>query len=953
MGAYEPLLLMHQTPILPERVRNHRELGVSSSLFTSSIYSPGSPLFLPNGAYVFNRLVSFLRAQYALFGFREVVTPTMYKKSLWEKSGHWENYADDMYEVTGRGARGTKNDAATEQDQDEEFGLKPMNCPGHCLLFGSEKRSYRDLPIRYADFSPLHRNEISGALSGLTRVRRFHQDDGHIFCRSSQILEEISNTLRFISMVYDTFKLGPYKLVLSTRPKDQYIGTTSEWNRAEAQLREALDASGREWSINDGDGAFYGPKIDIILKDSDGKEHQTATVQLDFQLPQRFELSYDTPELGTDRPVLIHRAILGSLERFMALLIEHYNGRFPFWIAPRPCIVLSVTDRDDVKRYAKHVQQTLSGLPFYEEEEIQPAQLNDVHIPVDIDTSARRLQKKILEAKNKGYNHIVVIGPRDLDIAPRTVTIEVHAQADAEDAWQILIDNYKLNIQKHLASKIILFNFAVVMDEKEDSAAWEMVVRRLARLMRSLEEQGGFLSKEELEDEDASRVSVADSGHELGHKTPTRRVYALCEMIMEDLNNYSECMIPIDGSNTLNLKLFPPRPPPPQVYGWHVPLAIVRLSALQTSTWDLTISQIIPHINGTNSVHVISQLADTDFTLTRKAIQHLLYYHCILLLDIFQFSAIYAPTPEISLFLTDESMQEECRRYVTLPDSSRSDVALRPQRSHSPDHDLLSSPTTSSSPSSMKPTSIPQTARPSTPEISNAASISGSAAGGAGGAGAPSLDSLLTLYTSLKQGLTVKAWCIENAQLLGRVDIRRFITFGVIKGFLYRVHKYAVTGQVPTPPKGAGVGRSQAEGEKGRDGVGAVGKREREREKEKEQDAFRKAATSSGWATPGEGQSGITAGLKSLSLRHGGDGSVAKGDAGSVGEREGERQEYADSAEVRSSGSPKKNEREFLPLARYLDGLHCFDEICSELKMSEREIVGKLRGYGEVCVIHR
>ncbi|KAF2230685.1 NPR2-domain-containing protein [Viridothelium virens] len=500
-----------------------------------------------------------------------------------------------------------------------------------------------------------------------------------------------------------------------------------------------------------------------------------------------------------------------------------------------------------------------------------------------------------------------------------------------------------------------IFNFAVVMDEKEDSAAWEMVVRRLARLMRSLEEQGGFLSKEEAEDEDGPRISGPDSGHELGHKTATRRVYALCEMIMEDLNNYSECMIPIDQSNTLNLKLFPPRAPPPHVHGWHVPLAIVRLSALQTSTWDLTISQIIPHINGTNSVHLISQLADTDFTLTRKAIQHLLYYHCILLLDIFQFSAIYAPTPEISLFLTDETMQEECRRYVTLPDSSRSDVGMRPQRSHSPEHCLLSSPTTPSPPSSTKPKSIPQTARPSTPDISNAVSISGSTAGGGGGAGAPSLDSLLTLYTSLKQGLTVKAWCIENAQLLGRVDIRRFITFGVIKGFLYRVHKYAVTGQVPTPPKGVGAGRSQAEGEKGRDGVGAVGRRERggEREKEKEQDAFRKAATSSGWATPGEGQSGIAAGLKSLSLRQSGDGSVAKGDAGSMVDRGGDRQENADSAEVRSGGSPKKNEREFLPLARYLDGLHCFDEICSDLKMSEREVLGKLRGYGEVCVIHR
>ena len=436
----------------PKPTADHRELGVSHSLFTSSIYSPGSPLFLPNGAYVFNRLVSFLRAQYALFGFREVVTPTIYKKSLWETSGHWENYADDMYEVIGRGAKGTKIGHTAEQGQDEEFGLKPMNCPGHCLLFASEKRSYRELPIRYADFSPLHRNEISGALSGLTRVRRFHQDDGHIFCTGSQISEEISNTLRFIGMVYGTFKLGPYKLVLSTRPADHYIGSINEWDKAEAQLKQALVASGRDWTINEGDGAFYGPKIDCILKDSDGKEHQTATVQLDFQLPQRFELSYDAPESDTNRPVLIHRAILGSLERFMALLLEHYNGRYPFWVAPRPCIVLSVTDRDDVQKYAKHAQQKLSGLSSHQveemqKEEIQPERINQLHLPVDIDLSARRLQKKIAEAKTKGYNHIVVIGPKDLEVSPRTVTIEVHAQADAEQAWQYLEATHQDNRQ--------------------------------------------------------------------------------------------------------------------------------------------------------------------------------------------------------------------------------------------------------------------------------------------------------------------------------------------------------------------------------------------------------------------------------------------------------------------------------------------------------------------------
>jgi threonyl-tRNA synthetase len=241
---------------------DHRTLAQAHNLFITSPYSPGSPLILPNGAYVFQKLQSFLRAQYPQFGFQEVITPIIYKKSLWQISGHWENYAEDMFSVKGRGATGQAEQA--QIGGDEEFGLKPMNCPGHCLLFRDEIKSYRDLPIRYADFSALHRNEVSGSLTGLTRVRRFHQDDAHIFCRPDQILSEIEQTLKFVGMVYDTFGLGPYKLLLSTRPKDSFIGTVDEWDRAENQLSTALDNIGSEWAINEGDGAFYGPKIDII-----------------------------------------------------------------------------------------------------------------------------------------------------------------------------------------------------------------------------------------------------------------------------------------------------------------------------------------------------------------------------------------------------------------------------------------------------------------------------------------------------------------------------------------------------------------------------------------------------------------------------------------------------------------------------------------------------------------
>lgn len=418
---------------------DHRALAQTHDLFITSPFSPGSPLLLPNGAYVFQKLQAFLRAQYPQFGFQEVITPTIYKKSLWETSGHWENYAEDMFSVQGRGATGKTENA--EAGQDEEFGLKPMNCPGHCLLFRDTIKSYRDLPIRYADFSALHRNEISGALTGLTRVRRFHQDDAHIFCRPDQIVTEIAQTLKFVGMVYDTFGLGPYKLLLSTRPHDHFIGTIEEWDRAENQLKKALDDSGRHWELNEGDGAFYGPKIDIILKDSNGKEHQTATIQLDFQLPQRFDLQYQaspeeletqpSPEQGQSgeldpsnrRPVIVHRAIYGSLERFMALLIEHYAGKYPFWLSPRPAILLAVNQDPEVLAHVAHLQSVLSGLalpsaiaPAPSSDECPvPQPLSAIHLPIAVDTSARPISKKVAEASAKKYNHIIVVGRKDME----------------------------------------------------------------------------------------------------------------------------------------------------------------------------------------------------------------------------------------------------------------------------------------------------------------------------------------------------------------------------------------------------------------------------------------------------------------------------------------------------------------------------------------------------------
>ncbi|KAK6522797.1 hypothetical protein TWF281_002231 [Arthrobotrys megalospora] len=357
----------------------HHAIATQTHLYSTLPYSPGSPFFLPHGTRIFNRLIEFLRAQYSLYGYSEVLTPTIYNDALWEKSGHLENFRDDMFKVSsakkkqhvhqqnegeGEGLNAGKEGGEAEGGEEGMYSLKPMNCPGHCLLYKVEGHTYADLPLRFAEFAPLHRDEIRSALTGLTRVRRFHQDDAHIFCRPDQISTEISSTLSMIDTVYSVFGLSNYKFVLSTRPEN-YMGNLSDWEKAEEALQNNLNASGKNWTINEGDGAFYGPKIDIILTDSQGKEHQTATVQLDFQLPQKFELSYDSSD-GTggtkETPVIIHRAIFGSLERFMALLIEKYQKRWPFWMSPRQVKVIPVTRSENVLQFAEKTRDVLAGV---------------------------------------------------------------------------------------------------------------------------------------------------------------------------------------------------------------------------------------------------------------------------------------------------------------------------------------------------------------------------------------------------------------------------------------------------------------------------------------------------------------------------------------------------------------------------------------------------------------
>ena len=416
------------------------ELATKQQLYMLDPNSPGSVFFLPHGTRIFNKLLKFMKLQQEKQGFTEVITPLMYKKQLWETSGHWAKYSEDMFRVEG-------NDKSKfeESEKDDVYGLKPMNCPGHCIVFKRFNRSYRELPIRFSDWSSLHRNEASGALTGLTRVRRFHQDDGHIFCAHDQVGDEISKTIKLIKICYGVFGLDKFRMMLSTRPEN-YIGTIEDWNRAESELANVMDVElGKgAWSLREGDGAFYGPKIDILLTDQFGKEHQAATIQLDFQLPQRFELEYQNEKDGYDTPIMIHRAIFGSVERFMALLIDHYGGKWPFWLSPRQTIVIPINDTH--KEYAINVVKKLSNEP---EDFDSATKLSTNKFFVDLDDRSETIGFRTKDAISKGYNHIIIVGDKEIEnnlIAIRSRSdrkIEKLSVDEIADKFRILEDKFQ------------------------------------------------------------------------------------------------------------------------------------------------------------------------------------------------------------------------------------------------------------------------------------------------------------------------------------------------------------------------------------------------------------------------------------------------------------------------------------------------------------------------------
>ncbi len=372
MKAYEERLAAAQA-------RDHRRLGPELDLFSFHPQAPASPFFHPKGGLLYNCLTDFVRELQDARGYGEVVTPQILDVDLWHTSGHYQNYRDHMY--------------FTEID-DRQFAVKPMNCPTHCLIFGTRLRSYRDLPIRYSDFGRLHRYERSGVVSGLTRVRTFAQDDAHIFCTEEQIEEEVMAATDMILEIYRTFDFEDVLVELSTRPEKR-LGADEVWDHAESALEAALEKLGADYEVNAGDGAFYGPKIDFQVRDAIGRSWQLGTIQLDYQLPERFGLKYVGADGAEHRPVMLHRAMLGSLERFLGILIEHTAGAFPLWLAPVQAVVLPVSEK--FADYGREVAGRLRG----------------ASLRVELDARNEKLGYRIREAQLQKIPYMLVVGGRE------------------------------------------------------------------------------------------------------------------------------------------------------------------------------------------------------------------------------------------------------------------------------------------------------------------------------------------------------------------------------------------------------------------------------------------------------------------------------------------------------------------------------------------------------------
>lgn len=376
--------------------RDHRKIGPELGLFMFHQWAPGIPFLLPNGMIIREELGKFVKEFSYGRGYSEVRTPQIFDSELWKTSGHWDHYQDDLFKIT---------------IDNREMAVKPMNCPGHMLVFKEGLHSYRDLPLRMAETTLLYRYELSGSLGGMTRCRGFGQDDCHIFLRDNQVRDEVLSLLSRIKTIYEMFDLPIVEVMLSTRP-ESFLGEIETWNQAESDLRSALDASGLTYGINEGDGAFYGPKIDVRVKDVIGRKWQLATIQLDYQLPQRFELEYVEEDGSRKRPVVIHRAILGSFERFFGILIEHYAGAFPLWLSPVQVAIVPVADRHN--EAARKICDELFA----------------VGIRVEVDEATESVGKKIRSVEKKKIPYALVIGDREAEGGELTVRVRGKAEQE-------------------------------------------------------------------------------------------------------------------------------------------------------------------------------------------------------------------------------------------------------------------------------------------------------------------------------------------------------------------------------------------------------------------------------------------------------------------------------------------------------------------------------------------
>ena len=395
--------------------RDHRKLGKELGLFMLTEEGPGFPFFLPKGMVLKNTLIDYWRQVHKRYGYVEISTPIILNRKLWERSGHWDHYKANMY---------------TTVIDEEDYAIKPMNCPGGMMVYASQPHSYRDLPLRVGELGLVHRHELSGALHGLFRVRCFTQDDAHLFMTPDQLKDEIKGVVRLFDEVYSVFGL-PYKIELSTMPED-HIGTVEQWEHNQDILKEAITEMGKDFEVNEGDGAFYGPKLDFHLADSLGRTWQCGTIQLDSQLPERFELEYTGEDGQKHRPVMIHRVVLGSIERFIGVITEHFAGAFPAWLAPVQVKVLPVTDR--AAEYADQVAAQLDGQGFR----------------VEVDHRSEKIGKKIREATLEKVPYMLVVGDRDMEngtVSPRHRT--------GEDLGGMSLEQFTALLKEEVDSKTI------------------------------------------------------------------------------------------------------------------------------------------------------------------------------------------------------------------------------------------------------------------------------------------------------------------------------------------------------------------------------------------------------------------------------------------------------------------------------------------------------------------